>query len=628
LDRINKILRIKTKLIVFAFLMSVAMVSQRLTGEVSGHNPVNPVRKLQNEDSMVKKVSEPGKYTGYSEKQYDGYVVTSRYIEVRDGTKLAADIYRPAIDGKPVDKPFPVIFQHSMGRGMQRPDGAIMRGHMLRGVLELVTYGYVVAEIDRRGMGASFGTRRGYHDMTENKDAYDITEWLAAQPWSDGNIGVVGCSNMGEAAVHVAIEMPPHLKAIFAGCYNWNKYDGFLRGGIRANWGAGPDRTSEQDLQSAPVDDDTDKSLLREAVGAHRGNTSLRDLWRSMPYRDSHSELTNSKFWMEGSVSTYRESIEKGGAAMYTYGGWFDDFRTQGLVTLKNLSNPGKILIGPWQHCGTDHFDIASERLRFFDYWLKGVDNGIMKEPPVYYYTMNAREGKEWRFASRWPLPGEQRKNLIFTNGTSGTVSSVNDGVLMIADKDEVPPDPGKKEDREKDKYTTDYTVSNPPNWPMLAQTSVLDEKGLTYTSAPLRSDMEMTGCPVAHIWMSSTAADANIFVYLEDVDPDGNVEIITDGRLRASLRKSNSPPYDYLGLPWHRSNEKDAEALISGDPVELVFDLLATSWNVKARHRIRVTLTAADPREFERKEMSPPPEITIYRNQQHRSYVDMPVIP
>jgi len=138
---------------------------------------------------------------------------------------------------------------------------------------------------------------------------------------------------------------------------------------------------------------------------------------------------------------------------------------------------------------------------------------------------------------------------------------------------------------------------------------------------------MEITGCPVAHIWMSSTATDGNIFVYLEDVNPDGDVEIITDGRLRASLRKSNPPSYDYLGLPWHRSHEEDAKPLIPGEPVELVFDLLAISWNMKAGHRIRVTLTAADPREFERKEIAPSPEITIYRNQTHQSYIDIPVI-
>jgi len=578
----------------------------------------------------MEKISKPGEYKGYSEKQYDTHIVTSQYIEMRDGTRLAADIYRPAVNEAPVSTPLPVIFQHSMGRGMVRPDGKVIRGHMLRGVLELVKYGYVVAEIDRRGMGASYGTRRGYHDITENKDAHDITEWLASQPWSNGNIGVVGCSNMGEAAMHVAIEMPPHLKAIFAGCYNWNKYDGFLRGGIRANWGAGPDRTAEQDLQSALVDDDTDTSMLREAVEQHRENTSLRELWRTMPYRDSHSKLTDSPFWIEGSESTYEEYIEKTGVAIYTYGGWFDDFRTQGLVTLTNLTNPGKILIGPWQHCATDNFDIAAERLRFFDYWLKGVDNGIMKEPPVRYYTIHAPEGKQWRFTDQWPLSEEQRTRLIFTGGESGTFASINDGMLMIEETAEIRFATSSWEDNGlyKDVYITDYSVSCPPNWPMLSQTCVLDEKGLTYTSKPVPSDLEITGCPVAHIWISSTATEANIFAYLEDVDPDNDTEIITDGRLRASLRQCNKPPYNYLGLPWHRSNSEDVKPLVPGEPVELIFDMLAISWIIKTGHRLRVTITAADPREFEREEMIPPPEITLYRDNIHLSYIDIPVIP
>ena len=92
---------------------------------------------------------------------------------------------------------------------------------------QLVKYGYVVVEVERRGLGACFGARRGYNDRTEARDAFEVTEWLARQPWSTGKVGVQGCSNTGDAAMHAASLAPPALKAVMAGCFSWNKYDGF-----------------------------------------------------------------------------------------------------------------------------------------------------------------------------------------------------------------------------------------------------------------------------------------------------------------------------------------------------------------------------------------------------------------
>lgn len=158
------------------------------------------------------RISSPGHYAGYSRTLYSEWVRTSQYVTVRDGTRLAADIYRPAVNGKAVAQVYPVVWQHTFARTRSRTD-TVVPGSVFAMVKELTKYGYVVVEVDRRGMGASFGARRGYLDRTEARDAFDVTEWLAAQSWSDGNVGVYGCSNTGAAAMQVPTLMPPHLKA-------------------------------------------------------------------------------------------------------------------------------------------------------------------------------------------------------------------------------------------------------------------------------------------------------------------------------------------------------------------------------------------------------------------------------
>ena len=168
--------------------------------------------------AQTAKVSRPGEYSGYSPQLYTEVQRSSMYFRTRDGTRLAMDIHRPAINGKPVDTPYPVVWQHTAARRVA-PDQALS---VVRQMPALAQYGYVVVEVDRRGMGASFGTRRAYHSRIEARDAYDITEWLALQAWSTGKVGVYGCSNTGDAALHAITLQPPHLKAAVAGCFSWS----------------------------------------------------------------------------------------------------------------------------------------------------------------------------------------------------------------------------------------------------------------------------------------------------------------------------------------------------------------------------------------------------------------------
>jgi putative CocE/NonD family hydrolase len=153
------------------------------------------------------------------------------------------------------------------------------------------------------------------------------------------------------------------------------------------------------------------------------------------------------------------------------------------------------------------------------------------------------------------------------------------------------------------------------------------DRKGLTYTTAPFTSDVEITGHPVAHVWAGSTADDGDFFVYLEDIDPSGKSTLISDGSLRASHRKPTDPPYSTIGLPYHGSFRADAWPFTSG-PNELVFDLAPTSYVIKAGRRLRVTVTGADNKNAETPILSPPPQMSIYYSPQFGSYVTLPVIP
>jgi hypothetical protein len=559
------------------------------------------------------KVSRFGEYRGYDSARFDGAVRTSFYLPMRDGVRLAVDLYRPAKDGRAADGRFPVIWQGTMDRSFGTGGSADSPSAGLSAMTDLTRYGYVVVNVERRGMGASFGARRGYHDRNEDYDAYEVTEWLAAQPWSTGAVGVWGCSNTGEAAMHVVSVAPPHLKAAFAGCFSWNKYDGMLRGGIFANWGTGPERTFDQDMTARPVDADADKALLRQAATEHRNGTVLFDLWKGMPFRDSFSALTASRFWSEGSVSSYAAQVRAANVPVYIMGGWKDDFRKEGLVAYANLPGRKHIVIGPWRHCANDGLNILAEAHRFFDFYLKGVANGFEAEDPIHYFVMNAAPSHEWRSAKIWPDPDARPQAWHLATGGLETHFGGGATEFQVVYK------------------LDDATLHAPERLPGGSLAMALpnpSEKGGPHFLGPvLTADTEVTGHPIADLWITATTTEANVFAYLEDVAPDGTVQVVSDGRLRASLRKLNDPPYAYLGLPWHRGYADDAEAVTPGAQTHLVFDLLPCAYVFKAGHRIRVSIAGADFRERDRIELTPPPTIAILDTAQHPSIVTLPVV-
>jgi hypothetical protein len=585
--------------------------------------------------------SRPGVYRGYASPSYDGYQRTSQYLTMRDGVRLAADVLRPTKGGVVHDERLPVVWtHHRYNRAFFRNDSLIdYAAGFGRGVERLLHHGYVVAAVDTRGGGASFGTQQGFFMPDEARDAYEITEWLAAQPWSSGKVGMVGRSYLGITQLFAASQAPPSLKAIFPEMYVFEWYPFIYPGGVFRDdfftqwqflthqldnslsftWGA---------LRFggvAPVDGPNGRLLRDSAIAEHSANRDMLEMWSGVPYRDAVDPKTGVQILTERAPSTYLDRINAARVAVYGLAGWYDAFSRDAFLWFANLRVPQKLVIGPWFHGQNQGFDLGAERHRWFDHWLKGIDNGILREPPIRYYVMGAPEGRQWRTARRWPVPGLTEASYYFREGRSGSAGSPNDGRLMRVA-------PGGAE--AADSLRTDTTASLGPGtrwantyggalgYPDLSGN---DAKGFTYTTSPLASAIEVIGHPVVHLWVTSTARDVDAIVYLEEVDPSGRSHYVTEGVLRASHRALGTPPFANFGLPWPSSRRSEVQPLPE-EPAELVFDLLPTAKRFRAGHRIRVTVQGADRDTHRAVYPGGRPMVTVYRDRGRPSRIVLPV--
>lgn len=606
--------------------------------------------------AQEERVSSFREYKGYSKEVYTEWQRSSVYITTRDGTRLAADIFRPSVSGKPTDEKLPVIWTHN------RYHRALYVGGELRTVVNnfgwltaMLKHGYVVASVDVRGSGASFGTYDGPFSEKETQDAYDITEWFAKQEWSNGNVGMFGLSYLAITQYMAASQKPPHLKAIIPekamfDFYSFGYPGGIFRQDFTFSW-SNITKSLSLVAPAPPVDEDKDGKLFKAAQKEHRNNRDVYEMGKVSPYRNSVDPVSKQKLNLTRSPATYLKDINESGVAIFTIGGWYDLWSRDAILWFANLKTPQRLMIGPWFHQMSLEEYNATERLRWFDYWLKGIDNGITKEPRFWYYTINAPEGSEWRSTNVFPLPnqkltkfyfqsnksvppamagGSQHKNTSAARADNTDFASVNDGTLTTD---------APKSKTAFDAYKVDYTTTSgkPSRWSngygiggaKLRYANLLenDKKALTYTTEILSEDMEVTGSPIAHLWISSTARDGDFFVYLEDVDEQGIPHYVTEGALRASHRKLSEAPFNNPGLPYHRSYAEDILKL-NGKPVELIFDLHPTSYIFKKGHSVRITITCADKDNTLTPELNPVPTVKIYRDALKASYVMLPVIP
>jgi hypothetical protein len=378
------------------------------------------------------------------------------------------------------------------------------------------------------------------------------------------------------------------------------------RGGVFAQWGTGPQRTIEEDMAIDPVDGDASKTLLHQAAVEHQQSTVLYDLWKGLPFRDSYSPLVASRFWAEGSVSSYADQMRRSGVALYIQGAWRDEFRDQGLTTFLNY--PGaRVLIGPWRHCENPGFALLEEIHRFFDARLKGIDTGLEREPPIHYFTVNAPAGREWRTSAAWPVATAKPRRLYLAESLRLS------GSAPAAVKAQ--------------SFTVNTNISCPEAGSgATIQPCHLAGEGLSFAGEALHADTEVTGDPLVELRLSVDRNDADVFAYLEDLGPDGSVVVVTEGRLRASLRALADAPYRLPGIPWHRAYAEDAQPVKPGENVTLRFAMLPTSYVFKAGHRLQVTVTGADHRQRDRDPAAQGARVTLTSAAGAASYVDLPV--
>lgn len=639
--------RSRTASLIFALLLTVAgcvpwsaVPAQAGNPTVTGQSTQTAPQSSAGPDTAW--WTNGNKAEGISTPSYGGVNRTSHYVTLRDGVRLAIDVYLP--EGIKADVKLPTILEQTRYRRSFefQPEVRATADRPPARVKEFVTRGYAYVIVDVRGSGASFGNRQAELGRREVRDGSEVVDWIISQPWSNGKVGATGVSYGGTTAELLLVNRHSAVTAIVPQFSLFDAYsDIVFPGGIRLtwfikNWGqaiGAMDRNeiAEQQRQQLvgvrPVDEDSDKGLLAQAIREHATNIDIDAELSPITYRN---DPALSRWTLEEiSPKTYSRELVASRAAIYSYSGWYDGgYQRAAINRFLTVPIPGRrLVLGPWNHGGRFYFSPANGRLnssfphtlellRFFDYHLKGIKTSIINEPAVHYYTMGE---EKWHATSTWPLPGTQVQTRFFGSGnTLGTT--------------------GPKERGSYDAYKVDYSAGtgNQSRWNTLFGGGPVeypdriaeDGKLLTYTSAPLEQDLEVTGHPIVHLFVSSTATDGQFFVYLEEVDEQGRVRYVTEGELRAIDRKiSNArPPYKTFG-PYHTFLRRDARPLVPGRVAELSFDLLPTSNLFPKGSRIRVTIAGADKDHFE-PPAGDPPTVRIYRGNVYASRIDLPVIP
>ena len=692
----------------------------------------------ENESGDSVKLSEFGRYQGYSEPKYTEYVRSSVYVPMRDGVRLAVDIYRPSIDGVAADEPMPVVFSYSRyPRARMTEDGSIIRslfgfgtippgekggplpvGEFERPAAMLMRHGYVYAVAEARGTGASFGVYAGNFSGTEARDGYDLVEWLGAQSFSNGKVGMLGNSYVGTTQLLVASERPPSLKAIAPHVSVFDNYRSFLSGAgvfkkVVVAWtlgnadrddivdGAGDVLGNRRAASSiAPVDEDVDGAMLAEALAERKAAGAGDDAFATILASDPSFAMTVAEFgaalghktplqtvavlfnaealgaalrehpsfapriadfhftreiFGDGSYNPVGPNdivpvsarLNETGVPVYYMGGWRDVYARDTLLAFANSATPRKLLMGPWTHAGGqgDPRECESRRirsiehLRWFDYWLKGVDNAIMQEPAVNYAIIHDLDAREWdgapdnswtwTSAPAWPPQNASTETFYLAPGGAAPAISVNDGALASE-----PP-----QARGKDNFTVDYQSTIGPKTrygdafgygPLtIGDLAEHSAAALTYTTPPLEEDLVLVGAPVVTLEATSSSSDGEFNAYLQQVRPDGRVDHLGWGTVRASHRQLAQAPYDTLNMPYTDSrNEtvKTAPPLNSG-PAMLTFELSGHSNRFKKGSRIRLVVTGADAVNNFTPPILPAPTQSVFTGGPRASRLELPVV-
>lgn len=501
-------------------------------------------------------------------------------VEMRDGTLLLADVHRPTGTGR-----FPALIAASPYPRQIQDLGAPM-GFIEAGVTDFwVSRGYVHVIANVRGTGGS-GGEFSFFDAQERRDMYDLVEWVAAQSWCDGNVGMIGISYFAMTQLEAAVEQPPHLKAIFPVAVTTDLYEAASHHGLFSSsfvtpflamtgltsergddfWRNVPMRLARRALNTPPLhrkfatmNGEAAVTMLRAMMRLPHNPHPWDDLWLDIavrhPIRDS--------WWDERDLTTLLDAVN---IPVYLGCDWQNVplHLPSTFTAWRKLTNSPCVRIGmldeygltwPWE-------SLHIEALAWYDHWLKGADTGILDGPPIRVILPGAGD---WLAFESWPPRSDMREFALRSDG--------------VLDEDEG--DSGSREFQ---------VLGSGLNRP---KASPIDPPAqLTWTSAALSEDLDVCGEIELRLTASATAIDTAWMVTLSDIADDGTTTPVTAGWLRASLRSIDADA-SRPGAPVVPC--RTATAVPIGEDVEYRIPLVPNARRFAAGHRISLTLASDD---------------------------------
>lgn len=579
-------------------------------------------------------------------KQYQKVEAESQYLTMQDGTHIAIDVMKPA--GLSPEARIPTVmimaryWRSFEMRVPDRPNKAFI-GAREPIADDLLAWGFAVVVVDGRGTGASTGVSLYPWSTQELADHGEVARWVTAQNWSNGNIGAVGISYEGSTAQYLLGAGVEGVKSAAPMEYEFDVYtDVALPGGIFnksfiEQWNESNQRLDNNKTSSLfptfarflikgvrPIS----REKLTQAIADHQANTNVYEAISNITYRDDpfgNTGVTLDDF----SVFSRKSPIEANGGALFIWGSWLDGTTADTVLRSYNtLANPTIGIIGAWKHELTAHGSpyLAPKSpanppqaqqweavAQFFERTLS--DNPQPIERTLFYYTLGE---EKWKQTSTFPLPNTQLETWYFQAENSLANS--------------IPAQAGEN------RYTVDFEASTGKTnrWQTQMARPVVyenrakaDQRLLTYTSAPLMRDVEITGYPVVTLYVESTQADSALFVYLEDVDEQGFVRYITEGQLRTIHHKlsNHTPPY-WSGMPYRSFAREDGAPLPINTATTITFGLQPTSVLIRKGHQIRVAIGGADKYTFAPISATHPPQYKILYGGEQASFIQLPIIP
>lgn len=482
-------------------------------------------------------------------------------ITMPDGCRLSARVWMPV---NAEEQPVPVILEHLPYR---KRDGTIVRDQFTHPWL--AGHGYACIRTDMRGNGESEGLMQDEYLEQELQDACDVIAWAAAQPWCNGNVGMMGISWGGFNGLQVASLQPPALKAIITICSTVDRYadDIHYKGGclLLENFGWSTNMLSYSSRPPDPV-------LVGDKwldMWLHRLNNQpwLWSTWMRHQHRDD--------YWKHGSVCEDYGSIE---AAVMSIGGWHDGYRNTISHLVENLAAPVKGIVGPWNHKYPHYagpkpaMGFLQEAKRWWDRWLKGEDTGVENDPAYRAYVMDALPPKRWydERPGRWiaePKWPSEKVDLgtYYLTGAGQLATKDNRFELSISSTHDCGRQSGEYfpfafSDELPDEQTPD------------------DQKSLCFDGSIQSEAIDISGAPRVALSLKSDQHNAQIVVRLCDVHPDGSSAHITFG---------------CLNLTHHNSHEFP-EALEPGKEVEISLCLDQCAYRLPAGHCLRLAVSTS----------------------------------